>query len=121
MPECTHLLGLCMLYKNMTSVVPAFWSDSRYYRYMTQEEPIMLPFAYRTTTYPCKARGFVINRLSPHKTQAITLLQTLILSLNRFDFDLYDNNLSAYQQLLDIQLQSKRSVSWSDMVSMCRF
>ena len=121
MPECTHLLGLCMLYKDMTSVVPAFWSDSRYYRYMTQEEPIMLPFAYRTTTYPCKARGFVINHLSPHKTQAITLLQTLISSLNRFDFDLYDNNLSAYQQLLDIQLQSKRSVSWSDMVSMCRF
>lgn len=67
-----------MLSKHMATIVPAFWSDRRNYASLTEEKLITLPFPHRTTTYPCKIRGFVINKHTSHKQEALTLLKILI-------------------------------------------
>lgn len=77
-PNCSNLLGLCMLSKNMTTLVPAFWSDRRHYFDLTEKQPITLPFPHRTITYPCKTWGFVVNKQTIHKQEALTLLKILI-------------------------------------------
>lgn len=118
--KCIDLMGLCMLDRGMTSALFGWMSDRRMYQTISDKQLHITQFPHRTTNYPCKWWGIVINKKSTQKKAAITLLTTLIDRINAFDFDLYDTNLSAYNQLLQIQTQWSIYKNRKDAISMCR-
>lgn len=119
-PDCADMVWWCMLSRKMTSAVLWWMSDEYHISTMMDDSIVPQIFPHRTQTYPCKWRWFIINKKSLHKQQALVLLKYLISRLNNLDFDLYDHNLSAYQQLLNIQIQWPKWKSWTPMIQTCR-